>query len=147
MSESGEFEMLSDMLPARDGRANWATLKATVTELGPGLGVRSLCGRLGVPPATYYRQRRPKLLRPWSRRCTQHCWTRASMRSPNRPCIASSRRSAKFASDTRSGAIPYTPHLNSWPPHRNQLEPLRYRLHGCPRRIHPAPGAADRHQL
>jgi putative transposase len=37
---------------------------ATVTELGPRLGVRPLCDALGVAPATYYRQRRPTPLGP-----------------------------------------------------------------------------------
>jgi putative transposase len=41
---------------------------ATVTELGPRLGVRALCNALGMAPATYYRQRRPLVLGPRPRR-------------------------------------------------------------------------------
>ena len=40
----------------------------TVTELGPRLGVRPLCDALGVPRATYYRQRHPRVLGPTPRR-------------------------------------------------------------------------------
>ena len=36
----------------------------TVTDLGPKLGVRPLCRALDLPPATYYRRRRPVLLGP-----------------------------------------------------------------------------------
>lgn len=43
---------------------------ATVTELSPRLGVRPLCDALGVAPATYYRQRRAKVLGPWPRRAS-----------------------------------------------------------------------------
>ena len=43
---------------------------ATVTELGPRLGVRPVCDALGVAPATYYRQRRAKVLGPWPRRAS-----------------------------------------------------------------------------
>ena len=40
----------------------------TVTNLGPRLGVRPLCDALGVPRATYYRQRQPRVLGPPPRR-------------------------------------------------------------------------------
>ena len=40
----------------------------TVTNLGPRLGVRPLCDALGVPRATYYRQRHPRVLGPPPRR-------------------------------------------------------------------------------
>ena len=42
----------------------------TIRELSPRLGVRPLCDALGVAPATYYRQRRPKVLGPWPRRAS-----------------------------------------------------------------------------
>jgi putative transposase len=41
---------------------------ATVTELGPRLGVRPLCDALGIAAATYYRQRRPPVVGPRPRR-------------------------------------------------------------------------------
>ena len=37
---------------------------ATVTELGPRLGIAPMCSALGVARATYYRQRRPRCDRP-----------------------------------------------------------------------------------
>ncbi len=41
---------------------------ATVTELGPRLGIAPTCAALGVPRATYYRRRRPQRPRPARRR-------------------------------------------------------------------------------
>jgi hypothetical protein len=35
---------------------------ATVTQIGPRLGIAPTCAALGLPRATYYRRRRPCLL-------------------------------------------------------------------------------------
>src|SRR5712691_10502520 len=43
---------------AGDARAHRALLIATVTEVGPRLGIAPTCAALGVPRATYYRRRR-----------------------------------------------------------------------------------------
>jgi putative transposase len=44
---------------------------ATVLERGPRLGVRALCDALGLPAATYYRQRRAVVLGPWPHRASR----------------------------------------------------------------------------
>ena len=42
-------------------------LIATVTEVGPRLGIAPTCAALGVSRATYYRRRRPQRATPWRR--------------------------------------------------------------------------------
>ena len=37
---------------------------ATVTQIGPELGIAPTCAALGLPRATYYRQRRPRHVLP-----------------------------------------------------------------------------------
>jgi len=39
---------------------------ATVTQIGPRLGIAPTCTALGLPRATYYRQRRPQSALPAS---------------------------------------------------------------------------------
>ena len=114
---------------------------ATVTQIGPRLGIAPTCAALGLPRATYYRRRRPPRAPP-PRRPSPRALSAGRARRRSSPCCMSRaswirprRRSTPRCSTPGSTSAPSARCIASWPRTREVRErrdQLRHPVYAAP---------------